>query len=657
MKARDAWHPKPVVLALLVCSLLGGSTTARADEADDLIKQIVREAKTRPEAAEKLLKAAGMLKDAPPVQVRICVKAYECGILAPAGYASALAALEMLDKAAPDRAAVWSARRTEVYRLQYLRGDRLARLVAGRKYVDALLAQAALCRKSGKWADAAGHYRQAHQVARTLNLPEGPAISQDLRTAENHVMVQNRLTALKAAVKKNPDDLASRKRLVETYLVDLDMPDEAAKYLNDKLDATLRANVALAAKDASELADTDFMTLGQWYRSLAAATAIKETKARLLTRAQDNLKMYLEVYTKKDVERLRATTALKAIQAELGRLGVASTMGQGQWIDLLALADPAKYAVEGEWSRKGTGLYCSCRREGLVGIPITAVGSYDLQATFTLKSGTEASVSMPVGAGQCALIFGGNHGTRVGLSMIDGKSLYSGNPTAVRSPDRKGWLTVGAKATIDVSVRIKGEQAEVTAKLNGKKVVAWTGKQLSLTWHDIRALPSKTFGLGSYGSKVLWHTAKLRMLDAADRTLRWVSKDATYKPSSVYRSCPPQATLLTGVGKLNRYDASVLTDREANPHVIVALKRIEMVKRIILDQRRGRYSRHNSPLAVAISTDGRRWTTVWRAKAVRQSWVIDFKLPMRARYIKISPTVTDRVYLALAGIRVYSPPR
>ena len=657
MRTRNAWHPRAVVPGLLVLAVLAWTAPGRADEADDLARQIVGEAKTRAEAAKKLLDAAGMLKDAPPVQVKLCVKAYEAGIMSPAGHASALAALDMLDKAAPDRADVWSARRTEVYRLQYLRGDRMARMVAGRKYVEALFAQAAPCRKSGNWADAVKHYRQAHQVARTVNLPEGPAIYMELRAAENHVMVQNRLAALQAAIKKNPDDLTSRKRLVETYVVDLDMPDQAAKFLTDKLDAALRANVTLAAKAAAGLADADFLTLGQWYRSLAAATAIKETQARLLTRAQDNYKMFLEVYTKKDVHRLRATTGLKAIQAELDRIGAASATGEAQWVDLLALADPKKYTITGEWSRQGTGLYGSCKKEGLVGTPITAVGSYDLQATFTLKSGTEASISIPVGAGQCAVIFGGNYGTRVGLSQIDGKSLHYGNPSAVKSPDRQGWLRVGAKTTIEVSVRIKDTQAEVTAKLNGKKVVAWTGNQLSLSWHDIRALPFKTFGLGSWGSTILWHTAKVKMLDPADRTLRWVSKDATYKPSSVYRSCPPQATLLTGVGKLNRYGASVLTDREANPYVIVSLKRIEMVKRIILDHRRGSYSKRNDPLVIAISTDGRQWTTVWRAKAVRQSWVIDFKLPMRARYIKISPTVTERVYLALAGVRVYAPPK
>jgi len=656
VKATGASRVTLAAAAVWVFGLVAGAPTAQADQADDLIRQIVREAKTRPEAAKKLLAAAGMLNDAPPVQIRICEEAYKCGITGPAGYASALAALAMLDKAAPDRADVWSARRTEVHRLQYLRGDRLGRMVAGRTYIDALLVQAGQAKKKSNWADAVMHYRQAHQVARALHLPQAGAIFQSIRTAENHIMVRNRLKALAAALEKDPNDLTSRERLVRTYLIDLDMPTEAAKLINDKLDAALRANVSLAAKEAAALADADFLTLGQWYRSLAGQTAIKPTKARLLVRAENYLRMYLEVHTKKDVDRLRATTALKAVQDELGRLGVGPSLGEAQWIDLLALADPSQYTVAGEWSRKGSQLQVVCRREGLMGLPITAVGSYDFQATFTLVRGTEAVVAMPVGAGQCAAIFGGYYGTKVALSMIDG-ATHRDNATTVNAPSRGRWLAEGAKATLDIAVRIKGDQAQITATLNGKKLIDWTGRQVSLAWHDTRAVPFKTFGLGSWGSTVVWHTAKLRMLDPADRTLRWVSKDATYKPSSVYRSCPPQAMFLTGRGKLNRYGASVITERQSNPHVTVTLRQTEMIKRIILDHRRGPYKKRNTPLMIAISTDGRRWTTVWRAKAVRQSYLIDFKLPLRARYVKVSPTVTDRTYLTLAGIRIYAPGR
>ena len=321
---RTALVTTPSLVLLSVCMLLIGFSAARADETDDLIKEVLRQKRNAAAAAKELLTNAKGLTDAPAVQVRLCEKAYECGIASPAGYGSALAALDVLAKIAPDRAAAWDDKRLEVYRLRYLRCDRKDKLANGRTYVQMLLAQAERCGKNGKWSDAAKFYGLALDVAKTLRLPETPAIYQQAREAGNWVLVYSRLERLKAAVAKNPDDSSSRKRLVETYLVDLDMPAEAAKHLGDTLDPTLRKNVSLAAREASGLADADFLTLGQWYRSLAARTAAGTPKARLLARARDNMKMFLEVHTKKDLQQLRVAKALKSVEAELKRLGVAA---------------------------------------------------------------------------------------------------------------------------------------------------------------------------------------------------------------------------------------------------------------------------------------------------------------------------------------------
>jgi len=650
IQSKSAW--------LLVFAIVAFPLTVAADETDDLIRQIVAKTTTRADAAAKLIENAKVLTDAPAVQVRICAKAYEYGIMAPAGYSSALAALDLLDKVAPADAPARAEKRLEVYRLQYLRGDRAARPVNGRTYVQALLALARKYGTDNKWTEAAKYFRQANSAARALNMPERPAIYKELRAAERRMGIENRVTALKAAVRKNPQDTTSRTRLVETYLVELDLPHEAARYLSDALNPTLRTNVALAAKDASELADADFLTLGRWYRKLVMKVADKQAKFRLLTRARDNLRMYLEVYAKKDVQYLRVTTELKSVQAELDRLGGPAKPSAVKWIDLLGLVDPAKDTVDGEWSRKGTDVRCAQSESGqvaLVGIPATAVGSYDLQATLTLKSGTEASISLPVGAGQVALLVGLRYEehSHLGLGMIDGKALMGDNPTAVKLADPKVWLRVGAKATIDVSVRIKGEQAGVTVTLNGKKVVAWTGKQSALTWHPSRAPPAKTFGLAAYKSEVVWHTVRLRHLDTADRTVKWVSADATYKPSSAHSQFASLPGFLTCRGKLYDRSHTFHTAKQSDPYVIVTLRQVEAIKRILISNRRGEHARHTTGLVVDLSSDGRRWRTAWRAKDVRQSWQINFRTPIRARYVRIRRS-GDETYLALAGVQVFA---
>jgi len=297
---------------------------ATGDDADNIINQIVRKSRTSAERAEKLVAAAKLLADAPAVQVRVCEKAYQFGIMASSGYASALAALDLLGVIAPSRADALRTKRLEVHRLMYLRGPRKDRAANGRAYVKLLTAEAEVQDKPGKYREAAKHLWQAYGVARALILPERKALHEAARAAEARAQTQARLATLKASIAKDPDDVSVRRRLVRVYLVDLDMPDQAAGHLSSALDATLRKNVSLAAKEASELADGDFFTLGQWYRSLAAQTGSRQARGRLLKRASDYLGMYLEVHTTEDMQRRQAAEGFMAVAAELKKLGLSS---------------------------------------------------------------------------------------------------------------------------------------------------------------------------------------------------------------------------------------------------------------------------------------------------------------------------------------------
>jgi len=643
-----------VVLAL-TCGVVSGDAAKK--EADKLTTEILRGTRTQAEAAKKMLEAARMLGDVPGVQMHVAIKACECGMAAPAGYDTSLAALDLLDKVQPGNASDWRDMRVEVYRLRYSRGDRMARLKNGRKYVELLLSQGKDLSEKNKWPEAAKVYRQAHGVARSLNLPESAAIFELQRRADNRARIATRLAYLKTALEKTPGDTVTRRSLVELYLIDLDMPAEAARYVNDTLNVTLRTNTLLAAQEASELADADFVTLGRWYRTLAARTTAKEAKARLLTRAVTHLKMYLEVYTKKDVQRLRVTTELKEIETLLKGLGPVAPSKEPEWVDALAMVDPARHRALGEASRVGRDILLSGSREAAVTVPITALGSYDLDCAFTLKSGSFAKLILPVGIRYVGLSIGAYYGRVAGLSMVDGKSADRGNPTTIKLTERgKTFLKVGARTTLSVAVRIKDADAQVTVTMNGKKLLAWSGKQTQLSLGDSWPILGRQFALATYRSKVQWHAVKLRRLNLNDRTLVCVSRKATYKPSSVYRSYPPLPAFVTGAGKLHRDGMAFQTARQADPYVIVTLGKIEMVKRIILDNKRGYYAKYNTGIVISVSTDGRRWSEAWRARGVQRCWIIDLKMPLRARYIRVARPSKSTTYLGLGGIAVYAQP-
>jgi formylglycine-generating enzyme required for sulfatase activity len=195
--------------------------------------------------------------------------------------------------------------------------------------VKMLLDQADKCAKAGKWTGVAKYCTMANSVAWVLKLPERQTVTARMRDAKSRVMIASRLASLKKAVEKDPADLRSRKRLVETYLIDMNQPVEAAKHLNDKLDETLRANVALAAGKTDERSEAELMTLGQWYRKLVFKTVSKTAKSALLTRASDDLTQFLELHTEADIARVRAASALKVVQTELDKLNVAAAPRSG----------------------------------------------------------------------------------------------------------------------------------------------------------------------------------------------------------------------------------------------------------------------------------------------------------------------------------------
>ena len=663
MRSSCAWS-RPAALALWAV-VLSATPVAVADDVDDIINDIIRQTRSRTEAGKKLMAAVDSLTDAPQIQTRLCEKAYEYGMMTQAGYPTALAALVKLEEIAPEKIETWRDKGLAVYNQQYYRGDRKSKFANGQAFINALQTRAGQCEKAEDWPAAAKHYRQAYGVARTLDLPNKKALFDRTLAAEHVLRTHARIAGLKRLLAKNPADASTRRQLVTMYLVDMDMPLEAAKYVGQGLDPVLARNVSLAAKDASELTDDDFAALGQWYKTLSGRAAGKEAKARLLVRGRDYLRMYLEVHEKQDVKRLSALNAMKGIDAALKALGVSSASPAApKWLDMLALINPARHTVSGTWVRQGTGLVGSGKSHTRILVPVTAFGSYDLQLVFTVLSGSECTTVLPVGAGQATMTFGGWGGSISGLSNINGEDASDrGNPTRIDLGRGGKMLQVGVKTMLDVAVRIKDEQAHVTAKLNGKKVIDWTGMQSTLTLHRHWVMPIKAFGLGTAGSKVVWHTAKVRLLDPADRNIEWVSKDATFKISSTSSKYKPLKAFLTGEGELTS-GCAIHTDYEATPWAIIALTKAVDVKRIvILNRQRAYSSRSQNPgLRVWTSVDGAEWQELWRAKASSSMWMINLKTPIKARYVKLGLVNVSESgkprnsYLALAGVKIYAAP-
>ncbi len=321
MKPQDTSRLAGMMLAILACGALAATPQTQPDLTQKLIQRIVKLAKGNAEAAAKLLAAAGSLKDDPKVQVAVCEAAYKYGIKTTEGCDSALAALDILDKLDAERAAIWAEKRTVAYRLRYTRATGPDMYRYGQSLVTMLLKTGSQKAKGNDHKGASALYREALTVAKRLNLPEQDDISQKLIAGVHLVNIQSAIDRLRAKLGANPDDTASRNRLIQLYLIGMDLPAEAASRLTDDCDETLRKYVPLAAKPLEELKEAQCLALAQWYEQLIDKGSTPTSKANAAARGIGCYRHFLSVHKAKDAMGVGATLAMKSLEERMKKLG------------------------------------------------------------------------------------------------------------------------------------------------------------------------------------------------------------------------------------------------------------------------------------------------------------------------------------------------
>jgi len=528
-------------------------------------------------------------------------------------------------------------------------------------YLDQLIVVGETRNAAGQAPQAVAVYRQALLLARTYRRSRVSEISAMIKLATSQVALEERRDALKAKVAKDPADASLREQLVMLELLEFDNPAGAAKLLKEDMDEYLRTYIPMAAGPIEKTAETACMDLGKWYAQLLDKATTIAARTTALKRATAYYRQFLAVHEGTDMNTVRAKLALRRLDAQAKKLGIKLTgsvaIASPKSIDLLKLIDPAKHTVHGKWTVRKDALACDRSGRQLITAPITAMGGYDMKLAFTIVDGIEATVALPVGTRFPVLIIGGWSGRYSGLCNIDGRDASSSsNPSRVKSEYRKPPVKEGARTTLDISVRLKDDTAEIKALLNGKKFIAWSGKQSSLTLFRNWAMKPKTFGLGAYSSEVVWHAVNLRLIDPIDLATKWVSKDATFKVSSDHSVDHPLPAFLTGEGKLHSNGSHAFhSGREANPHVTVTLKKPELLKLIVIKNRSGFYGGRMTGLGVEVSLDGKRWKKIWQGDKAQPTWTILLKTPVRARYVRIGRTEGGRsTYLYLSGAKIYA---
>ena len=537
----------PVLVTMLVGTLLAAATAAQAAEPtaartaepgdaqktfDSLCGQEIKRAEASRDPADdvalaaKLLRAARAADTPPDLFLLLCQKAADLGAADPKGYDTALAAADLLADRMPDKAALAQELVLPIRQKQFesARGD--DRIAAAQAYIEGLLAVATEKGHTGDADEALRRCRQAVTVVRTLKPPLPEGLDADAKYLTELQKVLGRISILKTLVRPETENRAAREELIRLWLVELDNPAQAAKYLNENSDAKIHRYVPGAAKKVEDAPELACLELGDWYRDLAGSAG-PCGKAAMLGHALAYYQRFLELHKAEDMERTKAELAIKMVQGELDKVGDLAFLGKPKpWIDLLKAIAPARDALSGVWHwTDGALVMDPIRRGGKLMIPVMPLGRYELELKITRTAGAEGiAVILPVGRTGADVVLGGWRNTTSGIEMIN-NVVANKNETTVAA----GSLEEGRLYTVHIRVSAAGDQASISVALDGKPLTRWAGPQSALALAEGWGLPNaKCLGLGVSGrTSFAFKSARLRMLSG--------------KASAVARSEPPPA--------------------------------------------------------------------------------------------------------------------
>jgi len=318
------WKRLSVAAVVAAAAVPWAPVRAEDDPTDSLIAEVLRGAQTDADRAQKLVEAAAMVEDDPPLREAFLERAAQYGIAGrtSAGLRAAEQALDALAKNAEGAAAAaLEARRLDLYRAWYRIGrTREEREHAGKNLVQLLTRSARRLEKKGRWFDAAEAHRQAMLYCEYLRLPALESVRWRYRRASHFGRAHQRVAQLTAAI-KGGGDVTARTALIRTYVVSLDDPPSAAKHITADVAETWRTYVPLAAGAAEDLRSEACWELARWYHRELAAGADPLPRSMMLARARRYYARFLSLHGKQDARRLAAGKAIAELARTMEAMG------------------------------------------------------------------------------------------------------------------------------------------------------------------------------------------------------------------------------------------------------------------------------------------------------------------------------------------------
>jgi hypothetical protein len=274
--------------------------------------------------AEQILASARTAKLSDDLVVTMCEAAFDLAFNASGGETVAFEVLRFLADKCPDvkfDCAIKQAALCErAYKADKLRAN-------GERLIDALTAAGDLGTSAHRFAESADAWSRALAAAEQVNSTRTSAIKDRLPAFVARKDTVKQVADMTAQLRISPQDATLRGKMLQTYLVDLDSPADAAKFLDATEDETLKTNIPLAAGPADKLSEDALLTLGEWYAGLVEKAGVGG-KELITARAQSYYVRFFAMHKDRDdALAMRATLGIQKVGGKVPEAVVAATPG------------------------------------------------------------------------------------------------------------------------------------------------------------------------------------------------------------------------------------------------------------------------------------------------------------------------------------------
>jgi putative intracellular protease/amidase len=176
---------------------------------------------------------------------------------------------------------------------------------------------------------------------------------------------------------------------------------------------------------------------------------------------------------------------------------------EDDWVDLVRLADPAKSAVQGDWTKTSDGVVTKSATGSRLVLPARPAGEYDFRVAFTRRTGVHSVALFFVAGGKQAsfeIDAWGEH--LAGIQQI-GEQDIRANGTRVANQT----LQNGRRYTAEVRVR----RDRIEVYLDDKQIATHRSDGSDLSLLDVWRLPDpQSLGIGAWDSETVFHRVEVR---------------------------------------------------------------------------------------------------------------------------------------------------